>query len=77
MHKARKFRLVFCVDVYGCMVDAGMRLLESVVRKEEEEGGFGYLVSSPVIVCERRMICTRATESYPSLADEWVFANAL
>ena len=76
MHKARKFRLVFCVDVYGCMVEFGMQLLESAVREEEVNRGFEYLTCGPAIVCERRSICTRVDDYYTGATD-WAPASAL
>jgi hypothetical protein len=60
----RDFRLVFCVDVYDCLAEIGVRLLESVVRNGWVNGGFRYLVYRPVVICERRSIRTRAEDWY-------------
>lgn len=53
MHSTRKFQLVLCLDIYGCMKDFGMQLLESVVKQEDADGEFEYLDSRPMITCER------------------------
>ncbi|KAF9780964.1 hypothetical protein BJ322DRAFT_289281 [Thelephora terrestris] len=77
MHSARKFRLVFCVDVHSCMKDFSVRMLKSGVEKEEVNGGFEYLVCRPVITCERRSIRTRTQDHYAGATRVWVFASAL
>ncbi|KAF9780961.1 hypothetical protein BJ322DRAFT_1112347 [Thelephora terrestris] len=77
MHSAREFRLVLCVDVYGCMGDFGMRRLDAAVKREEANGGFGYLKCSPVITCERRTIRTRTKDYHAGATSRWVLASAL
>ena len=65
MHNARKFQLVFCADVLGCMEDIGMLRLGSAVRKEEKNGGFEYLACRPAVICEERTARTRLNDFYP------------
>ncbi|KAF9781002.1 hypothetical protein BJ322DRAFT_1082650 [Thelephora terrestris] len=77
MHSARKFRLVFCVDVYGCMEDFGVRLMASAVKKEEAKGGFEYLVYKPGITCERRTIRTRPRDFYTGASDRGDLSSVL
>jgi hypothetical protein len=78
MHRARKFQLVFCVDVYGCLEDFGVRLLESAVNKEVAKGGFKYLDGGrPTIACERRTIRTRTKDYHAGATGKWVLASAL
>jgi hypothetical protein len=78
MHSARNFRLVFCVDVYGCMEDFALRLLQSAVDKEVADGEYKNLASGPPkITCERRTIRTRTKDYYAGATDKWVLASAL
>ena len=77
MHRARDFRLVFCVDVYGCVVDMGVRLLESAVKKEVVNGGFRYLAHKPVVICEGRTIRTRLWDDHAGASSDCVAASAL
>ena len=77
MHRARKFRLVLCVDVHGCMDELGMRLLESAIKKEEARGGFTYLDSGPVITRERRTIRTYPNDEFAGARSTGVSASAL
>ena len=77
MHSARKFWLVFCADVYGCMEDFGMWGLDAEVKKEEASGRFEYLERSPVITCERRTIYMRTKDYHVGATGKWALASAL
>ncbi|KAF9786212.1 hypothetical protein BJ322DRAFT_1190837 [Thelephora terrestris] len=77
MHSARKFWLVFCMDVYSRTEDFSVRLLESVVKKEEANGGFGYLVRRPVITVEGWTIRTRIRDPYAGSTGDMLLASAL
>jgi hypothetical protein len=77
MHSVRDFRLVFCVDVHGCMVDVGMEILGSVVEMEWVGGRFGSLVCKPVVIYERRTIRTRFTDQDAGSRWETALASAL
>ena len=59
MHSARDFRLVFCADVFDCMVMDGLKTLERIVKAEEAMGGLGYLLQEPLVIFERRTLRTR------------------
>jgi hypothetical protein len=58
MHSVRDFRLVLCVDVLDSMMPQALQLLESIV----EQQGLFYLPCEPSVICERRMLRTRATD---------------
>ncbi|KAF9786186.1 hypothetical protein BJ322DRAFT_773678 [Thelephora terrestris] len=77
MHSVRDFRLVFCVDVYGCMVDAGMELLGSIVEGGWVCGRYAYLACKPVVIYERRTIHTRFRDQDAGSGWETAFASAL
>jgi hypothetical protein len=77
VHNVRKFRLVLCIDVYGCLVDASVRLLESAIKKEEVDGRFKYLTYSPAIIFERQPIHTRLEDDHAGGTNDCVIASAL
>ena len=54
----RGFSLFFCLDVSDCMMCYALGEVKRVVRREEESGGFDYLLGGPVVTCERRILCT-------------------
>ena len=55
MHSVRDFRLVFCADVFDCMVEEGVETLERMVKE-------GHLSHEPLIISERRTLRTRYTD---------------
>ena len=57
MHGVRDFRLVLCVDVFDCMMEGGVKILERVGQAEGAVGGFGHL-QKPLIISERRILRT-------------------
>ena len=59
MHNIRSFRLVFCVDVFDCMVEDGVEMLGCAVKTERVTGGLDYLFQEPLIISERRSLRTR------------------
>jgi len=55
MHKVRDFRLVFCADIFDFMTgNDAVEQLEHLVKKEEEKGGFDYLLHEPLVISGRR-----------------------
>ena len=59
MHSVRLFQLVLCVDVFDCMVEDGVEKLGHAVKAERVTGGLDYLFQEPLIIFEKRSLCTR------------------
>ena len=76
MRSLRDFRLILCVDVYDCVVDYAVELLEPIVWGEEAEWGFVSLCE-PLIVCEKRMIRGSLSDSPAGASSDWIVASAL
>ena len=77
MHMVRDFRLVFCVDVLDCVVESATEVLEYVVKKEKERGGFDYLFFEPLVISERRTPRTRCSDRNAGWSTLSVDASAL
>ena len=77
MHNVRNFRLVLCADVFDCMVESAMKMLEDLVKEEKEKGGLDYLFYEPLIISERRTLRTRTNCHAGCSVDMPVCASAL
>ena len=77
MYDTRRFRLVFCVDIYGCVEDLGVRVLRSAVKEAEVNGQFECLACKPVITCEGRSLRTHPEDRRAGTSGDFVPASAL
>ena len=77
MHGARKFRLVFCAEVYGCMEDIGVRRLGSAVGEAVTDGRFEYLSDKPEIIYDVRSVRTRPGDYHPGTSGQCFLASSL
>ena len=77
MHSVRDFRLVLCVDVLDCMAEDSTRMLGGIVKVEEAKGGFDFLLSEPLVVCEKRVVRTRISDFNVGCSRSNVPASAL
>ena len=77
MHSVRDFRLVLCVDVFDCIVEDATRLLGDIVKAEEAKGGFDFLLSEPLVICEKRVVRTRLSDFNVGYSKANIPASAL
>jgi len=77
MYSTRKFQLVFCMDIYGCVEDLGVRVLRSAVKEAEVNGKFEYLACKPMITCEGRSVRTHPQDCRAGVPGGCVPASAL
>ena len=77
MYGTRKFLLVFCVDVYGCVEGLAVRMLRSAVKEAGVNGRFDYLACKPVITCAGRSVRTHPLDFRAGTPGGCIPASAL
>ena len=77
MRSVRDFRLVLCVDVFDCMVEGSVEMLERAAIVEGVMGESERLLRKPLIISERRTLRTFYLDENAGWSGEGVSASAL
>lgn len=74
MYKVRDFRLVLCLDALDCLMDVSRELMKKTVKAVRRKGGFDFLSCEPLVVCERRVLRSRATDNTLGVWKPWMIS---
>jgi len=70
VYSTRGFRLVLCADVCDRVVERAIQGLEDFVKAGKMEGGSSHFPYRPLIISERRLLCTRKYDSFPGVSGD-------
>ena len=71
VYSTRGFRLVLCADVCDRVVERAIQGLEDFVKVGKMEGGSSHFPYKPLIISERRLLCTRKYDNLPGVSGHW------